>query len=104
LLSPEVLAGFSTAIDARAKDSQRLEFRFIGFDKAEIKSASVVGSIATIDMKFVTQIVSATYDKAGAMVDGDPKEVRDVVDLWSFERDIAQRNPNWRVVATETLE
>ncbi len=104
LLSAEVLDGFTNAIDARVKDGQKLEFRFIGFEQAQIKSANMVGANATVDVKFFTQIVSATYDKAGVMVDGDPKAVREVVDLWSFERDTSQKNPNWRVVATETLE
>jgi predicted lipid-binding transport protein (Tim44 family) len=104
LLSPEVLDGFSKAIDARVKDGQKLDFRFIGFEQSQIKSANLLGTTATIDVKFITQIVSATYDKAGAMIEGDPKEVREVVDLWSFERDTSQRNPNWRVVATETLD
>jgi predicted lipid-binding transport protein (Tim44 family) len=103
LLSSEVLEGFASAIDERAKDGQKLDFRFIGFEKAEIKQASLVGKTATIDVKFVTQIISATYDKAGALVEGDTKAVRDVVELWSFERDTAQKDPNWRVVATENL-
>jgi predicted lipid-binding transport protein (Tim44 family) len=104
LLSPEVLDGFSKAIDARTKDGQKLDFRFIGFEQAQIKSANIVGQVATIDVRFLTQIVSATYDKSGVMTDGDPKAVREVVDLWTFERDTSQRNPNWRVVATETLD
>ena len=52
-------------------------------------------------LKFVSQLISATYDKAGLLIDGEPKEVRDVTDVWSFERDITQRDPNWRVVSTE---
>ena len=33
----------------------------------------------------------------------DPKEIKDVTDVWSFERDVTQKDPNWRVVSTETL-
>ena len=47
-------------------------------------------------------MISATHDKAGALIDGNPKEVRDITDIWTFERDVAQKDPNWRVVATET--
>jgi predicted lipid-binding transport protein (Tim44 family) len=104
LLSPEVLDGFSKVIDARAKDGQKFDFRFIGFEQAQIRQATMVGSTATIDVRFVTQVISTTYDKAGAMIDGDPQAVREVADLWSFERDVTQKDPNWRVVATETLE
>jgi predicted lipid-binding transport protein (Tim44 family) len=104
LLAADVFDGFSKAIDARGKDGQKLDFRFIGFEKAQIQAASLVGKHAALDVKFVTQIISATYDKAGVMIDGDPKAVREVADIWSFERDTAQKDPNWRVVSTETLE
>ena len=48
-------------------------------------------------------MISSTYDKAGKLIDGDPKEIKDVTDVWSFERDVNQKDPNWRVVSTETL-
>lgn len=102
LLSPEVLEGFSNAIDARAAERQKLEFRFIGFDRTEILSAELEGKRATIDMKFVSQFISATYDAGGTLLDGDPNSVRMVTDLWSFERDVSQPNPNWRVISTES--
>jgi predicted lipid-binding transport protein (Tim44 family) len=27
--------------------------------------------------------------------------VRDVTDIWTFERDVTSSDPNWRLVATE---
>lgn len=103
LLSPDVLEGFSTAIDERSAARQKLEFRFIGFDKAEILRAELDGKKAVIDMKFVSQFTSATYDAEGKLLEGDPNAVRSVTDLWSFERDVSQANPNWRVISTESL-
>jgi predicted lipid-binding transport protein (Tim44 family) len=103
LLSSEVLDGFIKAIEARAADKQKLDFRFIGFEKAEIAKAELEGKRATIDVRFVSQIISATYDAAQQLLEGDPNAVRMVTDLWSFERDISQSNPNWRVVSTESL-
>mgnify|MGYP003531116932 FL=1 len=65
-------------------------------------SVSLAGKRASIVVKFANQMISATHDKAGALIDGNPKEVRDITDIWTFERDVAQKDPNWRVVATET--
>ncbi len=101
LLSSEVFEGFSRAIEARQKAGEKLDFRFVGFDKVEILAAALTDKRATMTLKFVSQLISATYDKAGLLIDGEPKEVRDVTDVWSFERDITQRDPNWRVVSTE---
>ena len=102
LLSKDVYDGFSKAIDARAQAGEKLDFQFVGFEKVDFMSVSLAGKRASIVVKFASQMISATHDKAGALIDGNPKEVRDITDIWTFERDVAQKDPNWRVVATET--
>jgi predicted lipid-binding transport protein (Tim44 family) len=102
LLSKDVFEGFARAIDERQAQGQRVESRFVGIDKATIQSASLVGGKkATITIAFVSELITATYDKAGEVIDGDPKEIREVTDVWTFERDVTSRNPNWKLVATE---
>lgn len=102
LLSREVFDGFSKAIDSRSQAGEKLDFQFVGFEKVDFASVALSGKRASIVVKFASQMISATHDKAGALIDGNPKEVRDITDLWTFERDVAQKDPNWRVVATET--
>ena len=101
LLSKEVFDGFSRAIDTRANQGQRVDSRFVGIDKATIHQATVAGRKASITMEFVSELITATYDRAGEVVDGDPKEIRQVTDVWTFERDLGSRDPNWKLVATE---
>jgi predicted lipid-binding transport protein (Tim44 family) len=102
LLSKEVFDGFARAIDGRQTQGHRVESRFVGIDKATIQSASLMGGKkATITMAFVSELITATYDKAGDVIDGDPKEIREVTDVWTFERDVTSRDPNWKLVATE---
>jgi predicted lipid-binding transport protein (Tim44 family) len=103
LLSREVFDGFSKVIDARQQAGEKLTFQFVGFEKAELMAAGLVDRRAGITVKFHSQMISSTYDKASRLIDGDPKEIKDVTDVWSFERDITQKDPNWRVVSTETL-
>jgi predicted lipid-binding transport protein (Tim44 family) len=102
LLSKEVFDGFSKAIDSRSQAGEKLDFQFVGFEKVDFTSVTLSGKRASIVVKFASQMISATHDKAGALIDGNPKEVRDITDIWTFERDVAQKDPNWRVVATET--
>jgi predicted lipid-binding transport protein (Tim44 family) len=102
LLSKEVFDGFAKAIDSRALAGEKLDFQFVGFEKVDFMSVSLAGKRASIVVKFASQMISAIHDKAGALIDGNPKEVRDITDIWTFERDVAQKDPNWRVVATET--
>jgi predicted lipid-binding transport protein (Tim44 family) len=102
LLSREVFDGFTKAIDSRSQAGEKLDFQFVGFEKVDFMSVSLTGKRANIVVKFASQMISATYDKAGTLIDGNPREVRDITDIWTFERDVAQKDPNWRVVATET--
>lgn len=101
LLSKEVFDGFSTAIDQREAAGQRVEQRFVGINKATIQSASLVGNKANVTLQFVSELISATYAKSGELVDGDPKLIREVTDVWTFERDVTSRNPNWKLIATQ---
>ena len=39
-------------------------------------------------------------DKAGEIVEGNPKEVKPQKDVWTFGRIMGSDNPNWQLVAT----
>ena len=54
-------------------------------------------------MRFAAKLVSATHDKAGAVVEGSPNDVVDHLDVWTFTRDVASRDPNWLLAATQTV-
>jgi predicted lipid-binding transport protein (Tim44 family) len=104
LLSREVYDGFVAAISQREARGEKIEFKFVGIDKAEITEASLKGGTAQVTVRFVSKLVSATHDKAGKVIDGDPVHVGDVTDIWTFARDINSRDPNWKLVATESVE
>ena len=70
---------------------------FVGIEKADIVSAEIKDSEANVTMRIVSQLISATYDKAGTLVDGDAEAVAEVNDLWTFARDIRSRDPNWKL-------
>ena len=55
---------------------------------------------AYVTVKFVSELISVTRDAEGGVVEGDPKKVREVTDIWTFARDITAKNPNWKLVAT----
>jgi predicted lipid-binding transport protein (Tim44 family) len=104
LLSREVFEGFVTAIDDREKRGETIESTFVGIDKAEIVEAALKNSTAQVTVKIHSQLISATRDKAGEVVDGDPAKVSEVIDIWTFARDTTSRDPNWKLVATESAE
>lgn len=104
LLGREVFDGFAGAISEREARGETVEFNFVGFEKVELVDAALKGSTEQVSVKFVSKLISATRNKAGEVVDGDPVHIADVTDIWTFARDISSRDPNWTLVATETVE
>jgi predicted lipid-binding transport protein (Tim44 family) len=100
LLARDVFDGFAGAIDTREKEGRKTESRFVGIDKALLTAADLIGKRATVTVKFVSQLISATIDRAGQVIEGDPREIREVTDVWTFERDVTSRDPNWKLAAT----
>lgn len=101
LLATDVYEGFQRAIHERESRGEKMESSLVGIDKADIIEAEVKSRTAYITVKFVSELVSVTLDADGEVVEGDPKKVREVTDIWTFARDTTSRNPNWRLVATE---
>jgi predicted lipid-binding transport protein (Tim44 family) len=100
LLSPEVYESFDAAIKDREKNEQKTETRFVSIDKAELVGAELRDRTAQLTVRFVSQMISATRDKAGTIVDGNPDKVADITDVWTFARDTNSRDPNWKLVGT----
>jgi predicted lipid-binding transport protein (Tim44 family) len=100
LLSTEVYDSFETVIKDREKHEQKTETRFVSIDKAELVSAEARDRAAQLTVRFVSQMISVTRDKTGAIVDGNPDKVADITDVWTFARDTSSRDPNWKLVGT----
>ncbi len=101
LLSREVFEGFIAAINNREGRSEKVRSSFVCIDKASIVSAEMKGSEAYVTLLIISKLISVTSDKDGAVIDGDPKNVVEVKDVWTFVRDTCSRDPNWKLVATE---
>jgi predicted lipid-binding transport protein (Tim44 family) len=101
LLSRDVYDGFEAAIRERETKGETSESRFVSIDKSDVTEAELRSRTAQITIRFVSQLVSVTRDRAGAVIEGSPDKVTDVTDVWTFARDLSSRDPNWKLVATE---
>jgi predicted lipid-binding transport protein (Tim44 family) len=101
LLSRDVYEGFEAAIRERETKGETAESRFVSIDKSDVTHADLRGRIAQVTLRFVSQLVSVTRDREGAVIEGSPEKVTDVTDVWTFARDLSSRDPNWKLVATE---
>jgi len=102
LLNREVFAGFDQAINEREERGETLESSFIGIEKANLIDASFRAKKSRLTVKFLSELITSTRDIDGKIIDGDPKKIKEVTDIWTFERDITVTDPNWKLVSTES--
>ena len=102
LLSPEVYENFAGAIRSRELANHTQESTLVGIDSAELLEAEMQDRIAVVTAKFVTEQINATIDENDEVVDGDRNAVIKVTDIWTFARDTASNNPNWKMIATRS--
>jgi len=101
LLAREVYDGFEAVIRDREARGETVETRFISIDTTEITNAELRGKMAQLTLRFVSQLVSATRNRNGNVIDGSADAVTSVTDVWTFAREATSRDPNWNLVATE---
>jgi predicted lipid-binding transport protein (Tim44 family) len=101
LLNSEVYDGFNSAIADRERRGEQIDQSFVGIKSADLVEADLKAEVAQLTVKFVSELISATRDRAGVVINGDPKRIREVTDIWTFARDAASRDPNWKLIATQ---
>jgi len=100
LLGPAVREAFARAIADRQERGESLSTTVIGV-AAEPVDAGIDGGTAWLEVRFATELVSASTDREGRLIGGDPRHVAEVAEVWTFSRDVASLDPNWTLVATD---
>jgi predicted lipid-binding transport protein (Tim44 family) len=101
-LAKDVFDGFAGSITDRESRGEVSETTFVSIDKANIVGAEMRDKFAHVTLNFRSMLITVVRDKAGVVVDGSPDKVADVNDVWTFARDVSSRDPNWKLVATES--
>jgi predicted lipid-binding transport protein (Tim44 family) len=103
LLANDVYDSFAKEITAREKRGETAEAKVVTMEKASVEDVQLERGRAQITIRFVVKLISARRNGAGALIDGDAEQPLEITDLWTFARDIPSRDPNWKLVATETI-
>ncbi|MET3897689.1 putative lipid-binding transport protein (Tim44 family) [Devosia sp. UYZn731] len=104
LLEKDVFDGFQRAIADREAAGQKVDFTFVGLPKVEFSDAEFDKKNVNVTIRFHAEVVSATRDKDGTLVDGNADQVQTIADEWTFARNPKSRDPNWKVVTTSQLD
>lgn len=102
LLSDDLYDAFSEAIRDRLQRNETLETELKRMKDVTLVDARMDGRHAFVTVKFVTDQINVTRDAQGEVVEGDPDEAAEVVDLWTFSRNTRAADPNWLLVETAT--
>ena len=100
LLGDDVYRAFDTVITAReeAEETQVTEIQSI--QHAEILEAKMNGKDARITVKFTAEENSITKDKDDKVIAGHPDQITEMIDIWTFGRNVRSKDPRWMVTET----
>jgi predicted lipid-binding transport protein (Tim44 family) len=100
LLSDEVYTPFAAAIDERRAAGETLETRIAKLKDIDIIGAGAEGRNARVTVKLVSDQIHVLRAHDGSVVDGDPDNLIEKTDYWTFARDTTSSDPNWLLIAT----
>ena len=100
LLGPQVLADFEAAIDQREAEGRTETVEFLHPPRADLEKAAVVeGDLAQLTVRFLAEFRSRTKGPEGEGIDD-----RRTAELWTFERRLKSKDPNWALVHVDAAE
>jgi predicted lipid-binding transport protein (Tim44 family) len=96
LVSPVVMARFEAAIATREAEGRTDAVEFTTPPRADLESAEASGDIARARVRFLAEFRSRSSGPEGQAVDD-----RRTAEIWTFERSIGSRDPNWTLVRVD---
>lgn len=99
LLAPEVSAAFEAGMDQRTAEGRTESVEFLQPPRADLEDAVVEGEVARIKVRFLAEFRSRSKGPEGEAVDD-----RRTAEVWTFERPLASRDPNWVLARVEAAE
>jgi len=100
LLNDRMYEAFSAAIDAREKAGETITFELRALREVTITDAEIEEDRARVELRLVSDQINVTNDASGQPISGSPDIPEEVVDLWTFARNLSSRDPNWELVRT----
>ncbi|MEX1147324.1 MAG: Tim44/TimA family putative adaptor protein [Sphingomonadales bacterium] len=99
-VSDPVYKDFATAAEGLASDGSSFDNTLERVRKIELDDARLDDQRAEITLRFISDVRLVTKDREGRVIAGNPVDETEAIDVWTFERDLVSRDPNWVLVAT----
>jgi predicted lipid-binding transport protein (Tim44 family) len=102
LLGYDLLQSFTQSIQQRARDKETLVINLEKIKQASIIDAKVFDNVASVTVEFRSVQTRTITDDDGNVIDDEDTGTLDLVDIWTFERDLTLDDPNWKLAETES--
>lgn len=99
LLAPEVMQTFEQAMASREQEGRSEQVEFLQEPRADLESVNVIGDLAKASVRFLAEFRSRSKGPEGEAVDD-----RRTAEIWTFQRSLASRDPNWTLVHVDPAE
>ena len=100
LLSESVYQSFDSALRTREASGETVATEIHAIRQAEITDAGLQGNDAHITVRFTAEETCVISDRDGRVLGGDPDRITEMVDIWTFSRNIKSRDPRWLLSET----
>ncbi|MEC7852454.1 MAG: Tim44/TimA family putative adaptor protein [Pseudomonadota bacterium] len=102
LLGYDLLQSFTQSIQQRASDGESLTITLDELRDAKIVDAKVFDNVASVTVEFQSTQTRMLTDNDDNSIEDEDTGTRDLIDIWTFERDLTLDDPNWKLAETET--
>ena len=102
LLNYELLQSFAESIRQRSSDGETLTISVDNLHDVQILDAKVFDNIASVVVRFHSTQTRVLVDSDDVTIEDEDTGTRDIIDVWTFERDLTLDDPNWKLAETET--
>lgn len=100
----DVYGPLEDAITDRESRDETLDATVLAIQTAGIDDVEAEGSVARVTVRFKSEQTNVLRNADDQPIDGAPSQVESIIDLWTFERDMASDDPNWVLVETQPGE
>ena len=99
LLAPSVMEGFAAAIQERETAGRSESVEFLQTPRADFEGVVIQGDMVRASVRFLAEFRNRAKGPEGESVDD-----RRTAEVWTFERNLKSRDPNWLLLHVDAAE
>ena len=99
LVAANVMASFEAGLAERDLEGRTESVEFLQPPRADLDAIDLRNDLAHVSVRFLAEIRSRTKGPEGEAVDD-----RRTAEIWTFERNLKSRDPNWTLIHVDAAE